>query len=354
MGRGEGGGCVSAVAMDFVREGVGTWWHKCSGDDSDNVVITASERPPGMVTVRAACPARFTGVGRVFDIARVAADFRENRGSCDRSGGTRATNRCGAAAPHGYTLKGKLPRGVGVDRPNAGTSRPADRDVDTSASPSIGPRGEAFDWARAGRRRCTFTDHLADARTPNSLAKLRVRVLAWSQSARKQLLRVLCFARARRPAPSPPTPHRASQPCCTAQYSSPASLARLLGPSPRPAAVHARARFALPALGTYNAICWRGGLTVRAVTRSLRDPNRHLLRSFALFSSVPSPSPPSIMGEEGYSFSLTTFSPSGKLLQIEHALRAVQAGKMALGIQGVSPGGAVSGAPTRFHSRACL
>jgi 20S proteasome subunit alpha 2 len=42
------------------------------------------------------------------------------------------------------------------------------------------------------------------------------------------------------------------------------------------------------------------------------------------------------MGEEGYSFSLTTFSPSGKLLQIEHALRAVQAGKMALGIQGAS------------------
>ena len=31
-------------------------------------------------------------------------------------------------------------------------------------------------------------------------------------------------------------------------------------------------------------------------------------------------------GEAGYSFSLTTFSPSGKLLQIEHALKAVQAG----------------------------
>jgi len=39
-------------------------------------------------------------------------------------------------------------------------------------------------------------------------------------------------------------------------------------------------------------------------------------------------------GESGYSFSLTTFSPSGKLLQIEHALKAVQAGKTSLGIQG--------------------
>lgn len=38
-------------------------------------------------------------------------------------------------------------------------------------------------------------------------------------------------------------------------------------------------------------------------------------------------------GEAGYSFSLTTFSPSGKLLQIEHAFKAVQAGKTALGIQ---------------------
>lgn len=40
------------------------------------------------------------------------------------------------------------------------------------------------------------------------------------------------------------------------------------------------------------------------------------------------------MSEAGYSFSLTTFSPSGKLLQIEHAFKAVQAGKTALGIQG--------------------
>lgn len=35
------------------------------------------------------------------------------------------------------------------------------------------------------------------------------------------------------------------------------------------------------------------------------------------------------------SFSLTTFSPSGKLVQIEHALAAVQAGATSLGIKGM-------------------
>jgi hypothetical protein len=44
------------------------------------------------------------------------------------------------------------------------------------------------------------------------------------------------------------------------------------------------------------------------------------------------------MAESGYSFSLTTFSPSGKLLQLEHALKAVQQGKTSLGIQGASGG----------------
>ena len=46
-------------------------------------------------------------------------------------------------------------------------------------------------------------------------------------------------------------------------------------------------------------------------------------------------------GEEGYSFSLTTFSPSGKLLQLEHALKAVQAGKTSLGIQGTQAAAAL-------------
>ncbi|MEW5299376.1 MAG: hypothetical protein WDW36_002399 [Sanguina aurantia] len=38
------------------------------------------------------------------------------------------------------------------------------------------------------------------------------------------------------------------------------------------------------------------------------------------------------MRPEQYSFSLTTFSPSGKLIQIEHALQAVAAGATSLGI----------------------
>jgi len=36
----------------------------------------------------------------------------------------------------------------------------------------------------------------------------------------------------------------------------------------------------------------------------------------------------------GADFSLTTFSPSGKLVQIEYALNAVNAGKTSLGIKG--------------------
>ncbi|PWO00617.1 N-terminal nucleophile aminohydrolase [Tilletiopsis washingtonensis] len=38
-------------------------------------------------------------------------------------------------------------------------------------------------------------------------------------------------------------------------------------------------------------------------------------------------------GEGAYSFSLTTFSPSGKLVQIEHALAAVSSGATSLGIK---------------------
>jgi len=39
------------------------------------------------------------------------------------------------------------------------------------------------------------------------------------------------------------------------------------------------------------------------------------------------------MGESDYSFSLTTFSPSGKLVQIEYALQAVSEGATSLGIK---------------------
>lgn len=43
-----------------------------------------------------------------------------------------------------------------------------------------------------------------------------------------------------------------------------------------------------------------------------------------------------LMGDSDYSFSLTTFSPSGKLVQIEYALNAVAAGATSLGIRGMS------------------
>lgn len=39
------------------------------------------------------------------------------------------------------------------------------------------------------------------------------------------------------------------------------------------------------------------------------------------------------MADSAYAYSLTTFAPSGKLVQIEHALRAVQAGATALGVK---------------------
>ena len=42
------------------------------------------------------------------------------------------------------------------------------------------------------------------------------------------------------------------------------------------------------------------------------------------------------MSDARYAFSLTTFSPSGKLGQIEHALAAVHKGKTCLGIQGAA------------------
>eukprot|EP00884_Botryococcus_braunii_P011518 jgi/Botrbrau1/20367/Bobra.0006s0032.1 len=42
------------------------------------------------------------------------------------------------------------------------------------------------------------------------------------------------------------------------------------------------------------------------------------------------------MSESQYSFSLTTFSPSGKLVQIEYALNAVNAGATSLGIKAIN------------------
>ena len=56
------------------------------------------------------------------------------------------------------------------------------------------------------------------------------------------------------------------------------------------------------------------------------------------------------MADSSYSFSLTTFSPSGKLGQIEHALKAVQAGKTSLGIQGARASAAADGARRSRHT----
>jgi len=42
------------------------------------------------------------------------------------------------------------------------------------------------------------------------------------------------------------------------------------------------------------------------------------------------------MAEAEYSFSLTTFSPTGKLVQIEHALAAVGSGGTSLGLKGTN------------------
>ncbi|KAB5532257.1 hypothetical protein DKX38_018927 [Salix brachista] len=39
------------------------------------------------------------------------------------------------------------------------------------------------------------------------------------------------------------------------------------------------------------------------------------------------------MGDSQYSFSLITFSPTGKLVQIEHAMTAVRSGQTSLGIK---------------------
>jgi 20S proteasome subunit alpha 2 len=51
---------------------------------------------------------------------------------------------------------------------------------------------------------------------------------------------------------------------------------------------------------------------------------------------------------ERYNFSLTTFSPSGKLLQIEHALTAVAAGAPSVGIKAVN--GVIIAAEKKFKS----
>ena len=54
------------------------------------------------------------------------------------------------------------------------------------------------------------------------------------------------------------------------------------------------------------------------------------------------------MGDSAYSFSLTTFSRTGKLLQIEYALNAVANGRTALGIAAID--GVVIATDKKFGS----
>merc|ERR1711939_865219 len=58
------------------------------------------------------------------------------------------------------------------------------------------------------------------------------------------------------------------------------------------------------------------------------------------------------MGESAYSFSLTTFSPSGKLVQIEYAINAVQTRSTALGIK--AKDGVVVATEKKFSKNALL
>jgi len=51
-------------------------------------------------------------------------------------------------------------------------------------------------------------------------------------------------------------------------------------------------------------------------------------------SAPAAPTVKAMSGDSAYSFSLTTFSRTGKLLQIEYALSAAQQGKTSLGIRG--------------------
>ena len=53
------------------------------------------------------------------------------------------------------------------------------------------------------------------------------------------------------------------------------------------------------------------------------------------------------MGDSAYSFSLTTFSPSGKLVQIEYAFQAVASGNTSIGIKSEPPPHPPFGAPAR-------
>ena len=86
----------------------------------------------------------------------------------------------------------------------------------------------------------------------------------------------------------------------------------------------------LPPSTTYNEItkdvCTRRRRRLLVRINSIRPAGRPELTLYIRFN-------PFALSNL-YSFSLTTFSPSGKLVQIEHALAAVSGGQTSLGIKG--------------------
>ena len=107
-------------------------------------------------------------------------------------------------------------------------------------------------------------------------------------------------------------------------------------PPPPPAGEDTRKREAeCEGMRQTSALCSeRCGLQARAISTGVSEsaaappPTESLVAAPSLSAC----SPPSAMS--GADFSLTTFSPSGKLVQIEYALNAVNAGKTSLGIKG--------------------
>jgi hypothetical protein len=75
----------------------------------------------------------------------------------------------------------------------------------------------------------------------------------------------------------------------------------------------------------------RERLSISTWLHQEEEPTR---KSTAYTSEPYSPCNPQITTDTLPSFSLTTFSPSGKLVQIEHALAAVAGGTASLGIKG--------------------
>lgn len=79
-------------------------------------------------------------------------------------------------------------------------------------------------------------------------------------------------------------------------------------------------------------VCLRRKKAPTIISPSQVSPH-FLLSSTLIFVFAKATGNLEAMGDSQYSFSLTTFSPSGKLVQIEHALMAVGSGQTSLGIK---------------------